>query len=254
MKAPKVSAIVPNLNMGRFIGQALESMLKQTLPVDEVIVVDNGSTDDSLNVIESFEGRFKDLKILSHEVKNPASVRNVGIQASRGDVLAFLDADDLWHPEKIAIQRQRLLAFPDRAAVGSHITFFQEQKPSEPRPAEGSPMSHSAAPCLASLLVRKSVFDEIGLLNDELFYGEDWDLYFRLRDHGTPFVIQKWASVFARKHDNSMTSTADPRSREDVSRAIMESILRRRKLGLEGSGSRDFSDFEEDLNADVTPT
>ncbi len=242
-----ISTVIPNLNMGKFIASALESIATQSRPVDEVIVVDNQSADNSLEIIETFRHRFPRFTVLSHDERNPAAVRNVGIRAARSEAIAFLDADDLWHQEKMAIQATRLESNSPVDAVGSHICFFDQQHPTLPLPlpSENAQTKTSVAPSIESLLIRRSTLEQLGFLNEKLLYGEDWDLYFRLKDESIPFVIQKYVSVFARRHSESMMANKHPRIEQDVTRAFMQSILRRRKLGLGAEGSKDFSEFEE---------
>lgn len=242
-----VSTVIPNLNMGKFISSALESIAAQSRPVDEVIVVDNQSEDDSLEVIETFRYRFPRLKVLSHSERNPAAVRNVGIRAAQGEALTFLDADDLWHPDKIAIQANRLESKPAVDAVGSHSCFFDQQHAVLPKPSDSAQTKTSVAPNLGTLMIRRSTFEQLGNLNEDLRYGEDWDLYFRLKDENIPFVIQKWATVFVRQHSESMMANKSSRVEQDVAHAFMQSILRRRRLGIGAAESKDFSAFEEEI-------
>ena len=98
---PTVSAVINNHNYGRFLGQAIESVLGQTYPAKliELVVVDDGSTDGSRRVIESFAGR---VKAVYQERGGQAAAINAGVQAATGDIVCLLDSDDWWRPEKIA--------------------------------------------------------------------------------------------------------------------------------------------------------
>ena len=97
----KVSVIIPNYNYARFIGEAIESVLAQTYQPLEIIVVDDASTDDSIKVIESFGDK---VKLIRQENGGVGKARNTGARNAGGDFLAFLDADDIWLPEKIEKQ------------------------------------------------------------------------------------------------------------------------------------------------------
>jgi glycosyltransferase involved in cell wall biosynthesis len=104
-----VSCIVPVFNGERFLREALDSIFAQTYRPIEVIVADDGSTDGSHAVLESYRGR---LKCVSQATAGPAATRNLGGRASQGDMLAFLDADDLWKPEKLERQVSTLRECP----------------------------------------------------------------------------------------------------------------------------------------------
>src|SRR5690242_14976762 len=99
---PSVSVIIPTYNRARFVGEAVASALAQTLPPLEVIVVDDGSTDDTADVV----ARLNDPRVvyLRQENAGPATARNTGVEAARGDLIALLDSDDRWLPRKLELQ------------------------------------------------------------------------------------------------------------------------------------------------------
>ena len=95
---PKVSVVIPTFNCGEFIGEAIESVLSQTYPPFEVIVVDDGSTDDTQSIV----GKYGDgVRYTRHPNRGSSCARNIGIGFAKGDYLAFLDADDRWEPRKL---------------------------------------------------------------------------------------------------------------------------------------------------------
>ena len=93
----KVSVIIPTYNYGRFIAKAIESVLAQTHPIEEIIVVDDGSTDETAETVAKFAPRVTYTRQRNSGV---CAARNSGVKHSSGDFIAFLDADDIWHPEK----------------------------------------------------------------------------------------------------------------------------------------------------------
>src|SRR4051812_30232823 len=99
--APQVSVIIPAHNSADFIGTAVESVLAQTFADYEIVVVDDGSTDGTREVLERFEGR---IVYLHQQNRGVSAARNAGIRRSRGELVCFLDADDIWRPEKLARQ------------------------------------------------------------------------------------------------------------------------------------------------------
>src|SRR5579863_4931679 len=102
---PTVSVVIPTYNYARFLGQAIDSVLAQTCPVKEIIVVDDGSTDDTFNVLARYGPAVRALK---QKNCGPAAARNRGVGIAGGDLIAFLDADDFWMPDKLAKQVRRL--------------------------------------------------------------------------------------------------------------------------------------------------
>src|SRR5437867_1708261 len=98
---PKVSIVIPTYNYGRYVVEAVESVLNQSFQDREVIVVDDGSTDDTRERLERFRGR---IRYIYQRNKGLPAARNTGIRAARGAYVAFLDSDDLWLPEKLALQ------------------------------------------------------------------------------------------------------------------------------------------------------
>lgn len=111
---PLVSVIIPNYNYGRYLREAIDSVLQQSYPNVDVMVVDDGSTDDSLAVLRSYGDR---VRVFEQQHQGVSTARNRGVQESRGELVAFLDADDQWFPSKLTRQVQRWLAEPDLGLV-----------------------------------------------------------------------------------------------------------------------------------------
>ena len=110
-----VSVVIPTYNYAHFVTGAVESALAQTYPDREVIVVDDGSTDDTRDRLAPFEGR---IRYIHQENQGLSAARNTGIRAARGALVAFLDSDDLWHPEKLAVQARYLEGTSGGRAAG----------------------------------------------------------------------------------------------------------------------------------------
>src|SRR5216684_1094167 len=99
---PRVSAIIPAYNGEAFVADAIESVLAQTFPVSEIVVVDDGSTDQTAEVVERYAS--KGVRCIRQKNQGPTAARNRGIVQTTGELLAFLDCDDIWLPEKTALQ------------------------------------------------------------------------------------------------------------------------------------------------------
>lgn len=185
-----ISVVIPTCNYGRFVPGAVESVLGQTYPHREVIVVDDGSTDDTRERLARFQGR---IQYILQENKGPSVARNTGIQAARGDYIAFLDSDDLWHPEKLAIQiRQfelspelKLLATDHRVFDGSEVGRIDWAEVNcadgiRTRPVTFDELVVGARFGPSGVLARRACFDEVGLFDDGLRGTEDLDMWIRI--------------------------------------------------------------------------
>ncbi|HEY0656892.1 MAG TPA: glycosyltransferase family A protein, partial [Pyrinomonadaceae bacterium] len=104
MNLPKVSVIIPNYNYAKYIAETIDSVLAQTYPNLEVIVVDDGSKDDSLKILRSYGDK---ITVIEQKNQGVARARNIGTAYSNGEYIAFLDADDVWLPEKLARQMEK---------------------------------------------------------------------------------------------------------------------------------------------------
>ena len=115
---PTVSCVIPAYNAERHIERALESVFAQTLPADEVIVIDDGSDDRTEDVLARFGDRIRTVR---QQNRGPAAARNRGIDLATGDLIAFQDADDEWHSEKLAKQVAVLAARPEADVCITHL-------------------------------------------------------------------------------------------------------------------------------------
>ena len=125
---PRVSVLVPSFNSQAFLAETLESVLNQTYREIEIVVVDDGSTDESLAIARRFEGRG--VRVIAQDNRGQSGALNTAFDASRGDYLQYLDADDILHPQKIGLQVARLQAADPRAMASGAWTRFKSN-PSE---------------------------------------------------------------------------------------------------------------------------
>ncbi|HET7536321.1 MAG TPA: glycosyltransferase family A protein, partial [Candidatus Didemnitutus sp.] len=126
---PTVSAIIPTYNRAHLLPAALASIFAQTQPVDEVIVVDDGSKDNTADVLRTYGDR---VRYIRQQNAGAGAARNHGMREARGDYVAFLDSDDLWMPEKNARQQELLRAHPEIDFLfGDMANFSSENDPIE---------------------------------------------------------------------------------------------------------------------------
>jgi glycosyltransferase involved in cell wall biosynthesis len=187
---PLVSVVVPVYNRASSVGHALETALAQTYPRVETIVVDDGSTDDIAGVVGA---RFPSVRLLRLERNSgAAAARNAGVAAARGELIAFLDSDDLWSPEKLALQVPAFLGRPDACLsftdvaigpAGVDARYSRVQPPRAERPVEqlleGNPILTPS-----TVVVRRSDLDAVGGFCEALRHSADRDLWLRLAPRG----------------------------------------------------------------------
>lgn len=189
-KQPLVSVIIPTYNHGRFIGEAIESVLNQTYPNFEIIIIDNYSEDNTEEVVTSYQDdRIKYLKFKNHGII--AASRNHGIKRARGDFIAFLDSDDIWLPHKIEKQINLFEIWNETAMAYTRFKIIEGDKisnivfPKTGRYKSGNIFKSlylwSFIAC-SSVMVKKSILDQIGCFDiiPELIGIEDADLWLRI--------------------------------------------------------------------------
>ncbi len=221
----KVSVIIPVFNGERYLVEAVESVLAQTRSASEIIVVDDGSTDGSAELV----GGYKQSVLYVRQTNSgTAAARNRGIRESSGEFVAFLDQDDWWEPNKLEQQLDAFEAQPDLGAVFGHIQQFVSPDVSEvnrkrfvcpDEPQEG--YTPSAA------IVRRSVFAEVGPFDERWRQAEWIDWLLRLKESGIPTLMLPQIVAHRRIHERNKGVVHRPARREYL-RALKESVDRRR--------------------------
>ena len=168
-----VSVVIPVFNGERFLAAAIQSVLDQTYRPVEVIVVDDGSTDASAAIARSFEG----VRVIGQEQAGPGAARNRGVAAATGELLAFLDADDLMPADKLELQVAHLRTHPEVGCV-----LGRQELVIEPE-AEKPPWAEPGEAPLMSMVLPAALFDRVGKFDTTYFHGEDADWLLRARQH-----------------------------------------------------------------------
>ena len=181
---PQFSVVIPVYNGERFIGAAIESVLAQTYKALEIIVIDDGSSDNSRNIVQRYSERIC-ISYVRQENKGPSASRNHGASLARGDWLAFLDADDLWYPNKLQTQRDCIAEHPDAVLFWCDMSNIDEaglaRRDSRGRdPLAQIVFNRPVCPLPSAVVMRKSTFALTSGFNTMLRCYEDVEYFFRL--------------------------------------------------------------------------
>ncbi len=197
-----VSVVVPVYNGAAYLGEALESVWEQTCPALEVIVVDDGSTDHSAQLVAALAERAaRPLRYVFQTNQGAGAARNRGIDLAQGELIAFLDQDDLWLPTKIERQVERLRQDPALGYVLAMSEFFVDAGFARPEWLRPKQLESAQAGFLPScLLARRRVFEQIGLFDPALTTSSDADWFFRAKDAQIPMAVLPQVLVRHRFH------------------------------------------------------
>ena len=180
---PSVSVIIPTHNYGRFLSRAITSVLEQTIPVLETIVVDDGSTDNTREVARSFGDK---IRYVYQECRGPSAARNAGMRLAQGEWVGFLDSDDWWLPEKNAKVRELLHQHPEAVMIyHPHLLVSAEgtqgiRRASEPDALWPELLYDNYISGGSSALLRRSAALDLGGFDESLKGVADWDMWARV--------------------------------------------------------------------------
>lgn len=219
---PLVTIVTPSLNMARFLPAAIESVLSQEYPRIEFLVVDAGSTDGSLEILERYRGR---LQYTSEPDKGPSDAIHKGFQRARGDILAWLNADDTFQPAAIRRAVDYLAAHPEVDVVYGDGWWIDEDgqpiRPYPSRPFDARVLERDCFLCQPSTFLRASAYRSCPL-DPRQKMSFDYDLWIRMAAAGYRFAYLPEHLANTRMHRDALTLSA----RQEVFRASMD-LLRR---------------------------
>jgi len=190
-----ISVIVPVYNGAPYVAEALASILAQAYHPLEIIVVDDGSTDDTAAIVQQFGP-----PVYYHHQRNQGSsvARNSGVAQAKGDWLAFLDADDLWTPNKLRVQIAVLQENPTVDVVWGHVVQFRGDSPNPQAQAAPIPGYH-----VGTMLIRTRLFAEIGAFSTTYFQGEMVDWVARLQRSSVQQMMLPDVLMYRRIHQTN---------------------------------------------------
>ncbi len=221
-----VSTIIPAYNAVDFIAAAIESVLAQSRPPAEILVIDDGSTDTTAVVAR----RFPTVTVHSQQNAGQGAARNRGAELAQGNFLTFLDADDLWTADKLERQLSAMAADPQLQAVFGLADEFQhaagdDDRPSAPRTIAGPRPAHLPG----AMLIRRTAFHSIGPYRTDLTVAEVVDWYGRALHSGLKLETLDHVVLLRRIHSNNL-GVRKRDARSDYLKAV-KAVLDRRRTG-----------------------
>ena len=216
---PLVSVIIPVWDGEAFIEETLQSVFVQTYQPLEIIVVDDGSLDATPALVKKYAA----VRYLRQENTGAAAARNWGVRHARGEFIAFLDADDLWTPDKL---EQQMLVFRNNPKIDiafCYLRKFYTANIDFQAPAEPGYITSAA-------VIKAQVFFDVGPFSTELHAGEFIDWYNRASEHGCRSFMIAEAALLRRIHENNMGKQKKS-DRRDYMKLVKAALDRRRDAG-----------------------
>ena len=218
----KVSVIIPTWNGARYLGATLNSVFAQTICPFEVIIVDDGSTDNTAAVARAYPVQ---LQLCTHQ--GASAARNTGVQLARGDYIALLDQDDLWLPKKLEVQLSAFAQTPELGVVFTAIQqFISEDTPEVGDEVQFLPEAQ-ILPSTSALMARREVFDSAGLF-PLLPSGDSMLWLARVQQLGIRMATLEQCLVKRRIHQSNMTRTQRDKVQQGYFQALRQWLLEKR--------------------------
>jgi glycosyltransferase involved in cell wall biosynthesis len=226
LKDMLISVVIPTYNAASFLPEAIESVRRQTRSVDEIIIVDDGSTDNTEQVVHQLG---PDITLIRQSNAGPAVARNLGIAAAKGKYIAFLDADDQWLPNKIERQMRIMERFPEVALIASDmaetdaagkiivpsvldrhgmLNFFSGLGFNPVPQAVARLVNKNFIPT-GTVIAKKTALLEVGAFNASIRYGEDLELWVKLAARN-PIICLADVYLLRRQHASNVTKSNEP--------------------------------------------
>ena len=228
--SPRVSVVVPAFEAARFLDEAIGSIRTQTHAVDEVVIVDDGSTDETLAIAHRLAATWTAVRVIAQENRGPSAARNAGLSEVEGDLVTFLDADDRMVSDRIAAQVGYLHAHPE-------IDVVFGQKQDELEPGAVAPVAHADRPAGArpdyviSMMVRREALERVGGFDPERRLSEEYDWLSRATAAGFRFAVIEQVLVRRRLHGANLTQDVPVESpRNDLLRIMRARVDERRGI------------------------
>lgn len=223
---PRVSVLIPCYNAGAYLAQAIESVLDQTYQDFEIIVVDDGSTDDTAGVA----GAFSRVRYVYHAHSGIPVTRNLAVSHAKGEFITFLDADDLWDETKLEKQVAYMDSHPDCQLVYTIAKNFFGGDPAAMTPRQKQLLEANMDNYMASCCIRRSVFETYGGFSENYPCGEDTHWVFRLRAAGVSMSHCIQEPLYLRRiHDSNISLSHSKVEQASMMKLMADAIRQVRK-------------------------
>lgn len=231
MKPTKISVIIPVYNTEKYLAEAIQSVLNQSLKPTEIIIVDDGSTDGSVSVVKTFGDKVN--LLLQPKNMGCGVARNRGIAEAQGEYLAFLDADDFWPENKLEIQLAYLQSHPEADMVfGMTEQFISPELPTEHQSKLRGELKKMPGYLAGPMLIKKETFVKVGLFNEKLELGEFIDWFSRAKDMGLSFHLLDSTVLFRRIHTTNM-GIYKKQHLKDYTTLLRDALARKRQANAQ---------------------
>ena len=219
----KVSVIIPVYNGSKYLAATLESVLAQTYALHEIIVIDDGSTDSSPEILQFYGDR---LRVIRQPNQGVAVARNAGLKHASGDLISLIDQDDLWPADRTRVMVEALQGAPDaQLAAGLVDILYERSRPPSPLDNFGVGLREFY---VGSLCIRRGLFDLLGIFHTGIGYADDVDFMMRRREAKVKTVYVDKITLRYRLHEGN-TSQNRVATNSHLMSALRESLKRRRK-------------------------
>lgn len=219
-----VGVVIPTYNCARYVGVAIDSVLGQTMSVDRVVVVDDGSTDDTQRELRKYKGRIEHLYQQNAGI---GAARNAGVEILDTEYLAFLDADDFWMLDKIEAQMGSIQNHAADAIFGGVIEFREGEGHAPWSAPNSADHNKSGAYTACTMLIRRDSFLRVGCFRTDTTLAEFVDWFSRFREAGLSEISLQRPVLYRRIHSGN-TGVRNRSQRNDYHR-ILKAVLDRRR-------------------------
>lgn len=211
MTESRVSVVITAYNSEAYIADAIESVLNQSRAVDEIMVVDDGSTDSTRRLLAEFAEQG--IKVIQQHNSGAGAARNKGIRETSGEYIAFLDADDMWLENKTRLQVEYLNAHPNVGLVSGYArwcnmisghTYVRANQVRDMNHLRREILVHNVLGNPSMVMVRRSALEAVGLFDESIRWGQDWELWQRLVEHYDAGTIPEPVAIY-RWHQNNLS-------------------------------------------------
>jgi glycosyltransferase involved in cell wall biosynthesis len=224
MNTKLISAVVPVYNGAKYLAATLESILAQNYRPLEVIVVDDGSTDDTASIVRS----YPEVVYIYQTNQGAAVAKNTGMAHSTGEFIAFLDADDIWPPSKLSAQIRYLAGHPEAGCIIGRMHNFLDEGVARPGWLPERMIDEDGVGLsLGASLVRRWVFDRIGGFNPRFTRSEDLDWFIRMKEADIPMETLPNVFLHRRIHASNVSNDQETSTRERLH--ILKELIDRKR-------------------------